>query len=107
MGKKQLLKENESLKLQLENSKKSKRELDNKVVFSQNERVIWDSHFGYDIGYFLGDGWAYNTYLIDIRTGRIVEECSLSKSEVHKYTDELIDKLTAKYGYEKRFSDTF
>lgn len=77
------------------------------VVFSLNERVIWDSHFGYEIGYFLGEGWVYNTYLIDIRTGRIVEECCHSKSEIHKYTNELIDKLTAKYGYEKRFSEVF
>lgn len=24
------------------------------VVFSFNERVIWHSHFGYELGYFLG-----------------------------------------------------
>ena len=76
-------------------------------VFSFNERVIWDSHFGYEIGYFLGEGWVYNTYLIDIRTGVIHEPCCHSKSEVHKYTNELISELTKKYGYEKRFSDTF
>ena len=77
------------------------------VVFSFNEKVVWDSHFGYEIGYFLGEGNQYHTYLIDIRTGLIHEPCSHSKSEIHKYTNELIDKLTAKYGYEKRFSEVF
>jgi hypothetical protein len=77
------------------------------VVFSFNEKIVLDSHFGYEIGYFLGEGNQYHTYLIDVRTGLINEPCSHSKSEIHKYTNELIDKLTVKYGYEKRFSDTF
>jgi hypothetical protein len=77
------------------------------VVFSFNEKVVWDSRFGYEIGYFLGEGNQYHTYLIDVRTGLVHEPCSYSKSEIHKYTNELIDKLTAKYGYEKRFSDIF
>lgn len=77
------------------------------VVFSFYEKVVWDSHFGYEIGYFLGEGNQYHTYLIDVRTGLIHEPCSHSKSEIHKYTNELIDKLTAKYGYEKRFSEVF
>ena len=88
-----------------ENGNKSKPLLP--VVFSFNEKVVWDSHFGYEIGYFLGEGNQYHTYLIDIRTGLIHEPCSHSKSEIHKYTNELIDKLTAKYGYEKRFSEVF
>lgn len=77
------------------------------IIFSFNEKVVWDSHFGYEIGYFLGEGYQYHTYLIDVRSGLIHEPCSYSKSEIHKYTNELIDKLTAKYGYEKRFSDIF
>lgn len=77
------------------------------VVFSFNEKVIWDSHFGYEIGYFLDEGHVEETYLIDVRTGVVHEPTCYSKSEVHKYTNELIDKLTIKYGYEKRFSDTF
>jgi len=77
------------------------------TVFDFNERVVWDSGFGYEIGHFLGEGVAYNTWLIDVKTGLIVEPCSHSKSEVFKYTNELINKLTAKYGYEKRFSELF
>ena len=76
-------------------------------VFDFNERVVWDSGFGYEIGYFLGEGTSYDTWLIDVKTGLIVEPCSHSKSEVFKYTTELINKLTAKYGYEKRFSELF
>ena len=77
------------------------------VVFSFNERVIWDSHFGYELGYFLGEGSQYNTYLIDKITGLINEPCSHSKSEIHKYSEELIIELRNKYGYEKKFSDEF
>ncbi len=77
------------------------------TVFDFNERVVWDSGFGYEIGHFLGKGNSYDTWLIDVRTGLIVEPCSHLKSEVFKYTNELINKLTAKYGYEKRFSELF
>lgn len=76
-------------------------------IFTFNEKIVWDSHFGYEIGYFLGEGNQYNTYLIDKITGLIQEPCSHEKSQIHKYTDELIAKLTKKYGYEKRFSDKF
>lgn len=77
------------------------------AAFSFNEAVVWDSHFGYEIGYFLGEGHVYETYLIDVRTGVVHEPTCYPKLEIHKYTNELIDKLTKKYGYEKRFSDVF
>lgn len=73
------------------------------TVFDFNERVIWESGFGYEIGHFLGEGKPYDTWLIDMRTGLIIGQCSHSKSEIFKYTNELINKLTTKYGYEKRF----
>ncbi len=77
------------------------------VAFSFNEAVVWDNHFDYEIGYFLGEGHVYETYLIDVRTGVVQEPTCYPKSEIHKYSNELIDKLTKKYGYEKRFSDVF
>jgi hypothetical protein len=77
------------------------------VVFSFNERVIWHSHFGYELGYFLGEGNQYNTYLIDKITGLIHEPCSHSKSEIHKYSEKLIAEFKNKYGYEKKFIDDF
>ena len=42
MGKKKLLKENESLKLQLENSKKSKRELESKF-FDEKIKLVTET----------------------------------------------------------------
>lgn len=77
------------------------------LPFSPNERVIWDSHFGYEIGYFLGEGHVYETWLINVITGIFPQPTCHPKSEVYKYTNELVDKLTEKYGYEKRFSKTF
>ena len=77
------------------------------TAFSFNEEVVYDSHLGYEIGYFLGEGHVYETYLIDVRSGLVHEPTCCPKSEIHKYTNELIDKLTKKYGYEKRFSDVF
>lgn len=75
--------------------------------FTFNEPVIWDSGFGYEIGYFLGEGLSDNTYQIDQRSGLITEPNSYPKNEVFKYSNELIEKLTAKYGYEKKFSEIF
>ncbi len=75
--------------------------------FDFNERVVRDSGFGYDIGYFLGEGNSYDTNMIDLVTGLSYEPISVPKSEIFKYTTELIDKLIKKYGYEKRFSELF
>ena len=77
------------------------------TAFVKGDRVIWDSHFGYEIGYFIGEGNQYNTWLIDISTGICTGKCSHSKNEIHKYSDVLINELTEKYKYEKRFSDVF
>lgn len=74
-----------------------------KQEFEIDEKVVWDSHFGYEIGCFLGEGNSYNTYLIDVKSGLIQEPCSHSKDEIHRYSNELIDKMFKKYGYEKRF----
>lgn len=53
MGKKKLLKENESLKLQLENSRKAKRELDKKI-FDEKIKLVTETlqtlgHFEWQI----------------------------------------------------------
>jgi len=77
------------------------------INFNINDRVIWDSGFGYEIGIFIGEGNSYDTWSIDQISGRITGECSHSKIEIFKYTKELVNILTAKYGYEKFFSETF
>lgn len=72
-------------------------------IFKKGDKVIWDSNFGYDIGLFIGEGNQYYTYLIDVKSGLIQEECSYYKYEIYPYSEELIKKLAKKYGYEKRF----
>lgn len=68
-------------------------------TFSINERVIWDSRFGYEVGYFLGEGILEHSFLIDIKSGHFPGQCSYSKDEVFKYTNEHLQQLQAKYGY--------
>ena len=72
------------------------------------DKIIWDSGFGYEIGYYRADeGVMYGTCLVDLRTGIAIGEVSMSKIEIHPYTIEKIAELTAKYKYEKTFSETF
>ena len=71
--------------------------------FKIGDPVIWDSHFGYEIGYFIGEGNQYHTYLIDTKSGIMKGKCSYSKTEIHHYSNELIKELSIKYGYENRF----
>ena len=70
----------------------------------RGEKVVLDSGFGYDIGYFNGAGKNYYTYSVEMVTGLVQGNCSYPQSEVLRYTDELIVELTKKYGYEKSFS---
>ncbi len=73
-------------------------------TFKFNERVIWDSNFGYDVGYFLGEGVMEWTYLIDMKSGLIHMPCSQPKDEIHPYSNKLVEELTKKYGYRKTLS---
>ncbi len=76
--------------------------------FSVGDKVIWDSHFGYDIGYFIGEGAAYEHWKIELASGKFYgTETMVSKSELHHYSKDLIVKMTARYGYEKDWSEVF
>ena len=79
----------------------------NKETFKKGDNIIWDSNFGYEIGYFIGEGNQDNTYLVNLKTGIVDEPCSYPIDEIFKYSDELISELTKKYGYEKSFSKEF
>jgi len=78
-----------------------------KCKFKQNQRIIYDSGFGYEIGYFQGEGLLLGTYQVDICTGVSVGLISHSKKDIINYSDDVITALSSKYGYEKRFSDVF
>ena len=74
----------------------------------KGDKVIWDSHFGYDLAYFIGEGAAYEHWSIKLASGRCCGERALvAKTELHPYSKELIAELTKKYGYEKDWSDIF
>jgi hypothetical protein len=78
--------------------------------FKKGDRVIWNSCFGYDIGYFDRNGFAYDSESIalTLQTGSFAgSDILVAPFEVFPYSDELVDQLTKKYGYEKRFSETF
>lgn len=78
------------------------------AVFRPNDKIIWDSGFGYEIGYFLSEnGVMYNTYSVEIITGICTGEVSNSINEIKPYSKELIKELSKRYGYEKDWSDVF
>lgn len=77
------------------------------ITFKENEPIIWDSSFGYEIGYFIGNGKMMATYEVMLVTGKVQGLVSHSVSEIHKYSEDLVSKLFEKYGYQKQFSEVF
>jgi hypothetical protein len=72
--------------------------------FKQNDKVIWNSGFGYDLGYFIGiDNNQFNNYIISMETGIIQGKSSLEMQEIIPYNDENLSKMIDKYGYELVF----
>lgn len=77
------------------------------LPYDINEPVIWDSGFGYELGYFLGKGSGYQTGKIDVITGITLGECSYPLIELKPYNDENLRQCFYKYGYEKQISKIF
>lgn len=77
------------------------------MVFKKGNKIIWDSHFGYEIGYFIEDSHnqMYGSYKIDLTTGVVQGESLRPSSEVIPYDDKMINEMIKKYGYEKQFKD--
>ncbi len=73
------------------------------MEFTEKEKIIWDSHFGYEIGYFIGPGVTQGTYEVDLETGVIQGKVSHACSEIHKYTPELLEQLKEKYRYDEKY----
>ena len=74
---------------------------------NEGDKIIWDSHFGYEIGYFGGVGKIYSSFECDMITGIVQGLNSYTETEIYPYSDELVLELTKKYGYEKSFSKVF
>lgn len=72
------------------------------------DKIIWDSYFGYDIGYFVEESdTQHDAYRCDMRTGVVIGLNTYPKSQVHPYTDEKLAEMKKKYGYTKEFSKIF
>lgn len=64
----------------------------------KGDKIIWDSHFEYELGYFLSDnGVMFNTYLVKLVTGIVHGEVSHSINEIKSYTPELHQEMIDKY----------
>ena len=69
------------------------------------DKIIWDSHFGYEVGYFIkeSDDIMYNSYLLHLVTGSVIGTSLRSKDEIIEYTDENLQIMIKKYDYIKNF----
>lgn len=69
--------------------------------FNIDEIVIWDSGWGYDLVKFKGLSSSEYYYQVIDLTGQYANGymSSLNKNEIKKYSEQLIQQLTDKYGY--------
>lgn len=71
--------------------------------FRPAERIIYDSGFGYEIGYFVE--YVANHVIVDLISGSVMGDCCFSESDIHHYTEEKFAEVVKKYKYEKSFND--
>lgn len=76
-----------------------------KNTFKKGDKIIWDSFFGYELGYFIrkSDKYLYNSYRINLVTGIVEGETLRSKDEIIPYNEDTIKEMIKKYGYTKTF----
>ena len=68
-------------------------------TFQANDPIIWDSGFGYEVGYYIGEGKIENTILVELKTGVVQDVCSYPKIEILPYSIHCVKYLSAKYQY--------
>jgi len=71
----------------------------------EGDKIIWDSHFGYEIGYYVSDeGVMYNTCLVKLVTGICPGvNNSLTKHEIIPYNRENLTEMVTKYNQVKSY----
>jgi len=70
--------------------------------------IIWDSRFGYDIGFYSNEkGVMYNTCEIYLITGISSGRFSASHHEVKPFTKELVEELNERYTYKNSIIWTY
>ena len=77
--------------------------------FNSKDKVIYDSGFGYDIGYYVDYSTIeYDSVTLLMATGISAgHEILVNRNTVIPYSKEKIKELTKIYGYEKSFSEEF
>jgi hypothetical protein len=75
------------------------------MEFKKGDKIIWDSHFGYEIGYFIEDSkhQMYDSYKIDLITGIVQGESLRPSSEIKPYNEETFKEVCEKYNRKKIF----
>tara|TARA_R110000796_G_scaffold159388_3_gene276198 strand:- start:18721 stop:19002 length:282 start_codon:yes stop_codon:yes gene_type:complete len=64
----------------------------------EGDLIIWDSHFGYDVGFYSKDkGVMYNTCEVYLITGVCYGKFSATHYEVVTFNEETIVNLNTKY----------
>ncbi len=76
----------------------------------KGDRIIWNSGFGYEIGYFVE--FLENKTLdydckVELITGVVQGVTMKNFNEIEQYTDKRQSHLKSKYGYDKAFSKCF
>lgn len=69
------------------------------MEFKKGDKIIWDSHFGYEIGYFIEDSHnqMYDSYKVDLITGICQGEGLRPASEIKPFNEETIKEMSEKY----------
>ena len=64
----------------------------------KGDKIIWDSHFGYEVGYFSNEkGVMYNTSEVDLVSGIVHGKLSVTSYEILAFTKEIVESLNVKY----------
>ena len=65
----------------------------------KGDKVIWDSGFGYEIGFFIeeSDNYMYNSYRINLTTGVVTGSTLRDKDRIIPHTEENIKQMEFKY----------
>lgn len=76
----------------------------------KGDKIIWDSGWGYEIGYFIeetiGDTcFMHNPYKVNLITGVVIGETLKPRREVIPYTEEISNRMLKTYGYEYIFKN--
>lgn len=71
------------------------------------EKIIWDSGFGYEIGFFIREAndIVQNTVIVELITGSQIGSALRSKDSIHLYCEETLEKMYKKYKYWHNFSE--